>query len=126
MSGTKKKQPKPRRNWRNTYPDQGEINEENSRTMPDMAISPRTIIENHVRGINPITGAVLDSGVYYGNNILPHEKDLTFEELRLKRQALENQLNEFKEQAVSSDQETVPTENSPTTGTNESPEGTAV
>ena len=46
MSGTKKKQPKPRRNWRNTYPDQGETNEESSKTMPDMAISPRTIIEN--------------------------------------------------------------------------------
>ena len=70
MSGTKKKQPKPRRNWRNTYPDQGETNEESSKTMPDMAISPRTIIENHVRGINPITGAVLDSGVYPKKHIM--------------------------------------------------------
>jgi len=126
MSGTKKSQPKKRRNWRNTYPDQGEINEEQSKTMPDMAISPRTIIENHVRGINPITGAVLDSGVYYGNNILPHEKDLTFEELRLKRQALENQLNELKEKAVSSDQEAIPTENATTPGSNESSTGTTV
>lgn len=114
MSGTKKNKTQ-RRNWRNTYPDQGEINNEKSKTMPDMAISPRTIIENHVRGINPITGAVLDKGIYYGNNILPHEKDLTFEELRLKRQALENQLNELQQNAIQSETPGTPGANNEST-----------
>ena len=114
MSGTKK-QTKQRRNWRNTFPTEGEKNEEKSLTMPDMAISPRTIIENHVRGINPITGAVLDKGVYYGNTILPHEKDLTFEELRLKRQVLEVQLNELQNELTTEAEKQI--ENVPQNGT---------
>mgnify|MGYP001496525979 CR=1 FL=1 len=93
MSGKKTNK---RRNWYNTLPTSGEVNDEKSKTMPDMAINPRKIIENHVRGINPITGAILDRGIYYGENELPIKKDLTFEELRLRRLELERQLNESK------------------------------
>lgn len=74
----------------------GEKNEEKSLTMPDMQNDPRTVLENHVRGINPITGAVLDNARYYGNAVLPYAKDLTYEELRIKRQSLEAQALEFK------------------------------
>jgi hypothetical protein len=81
--------------WTNKSPEKGEINNDKSKTMPDMSMDPRTIIENHVRGINPITGAVLDRGIYYGQNILPYEKDLTYEELRLKRIALERKAKEL-------------------------------
>jgi len=65
--------------------------------MPDMQNDPRVVLENHVRGINPITGAVLDNQRYYGDAILPYAKDLTFEELRIKRVALETKLAELNE-----------------------------
>jgi hypothetical protein len=79
------------RTWSNPGKDKGFENTEKSVTMPDMQSDPRTVLENHVRGINPITGAVLDNAMYYGDNILPYRKDLTFEELKIKRAALENQ-----------------------------------
>lgn len=74
--------------WANYVPEKGEENTEKSLTMPDMSNDPRTVLENHVRGINPITGAVLDRQQFYGDAILPYERDLTFEELRIKREAL--------------------------------------
>lgn len=80
------------RTWNNPGVDKGVKNTEKSVTMPDMQNDPRTVLENHVRGINPITGAVLDNQRYYGDAILPYAKDLTFEELRIKREALEAQL----------------------------------
>ncbi len=83
------------RSWAETIITPGEKNTEKSKTMPDMSINPRTIIENHVRGINPITGAVLDRGIYYGDNQLPHYKDLTYEEIRIKRQELERYTTEL-------------------------------
>jgi len=76
----------------NYVPEKGEVNEEKSLTMPDMHNDPRTVLENHVRGINPITGAVLDNQRYYGDAILPYAKDLTYEELLMKRKALEQQV----------------------------------
>jgi len=79
----------------NYVPEKGEVNEEKSLTMPDMHNDPRTVLENHVRGINPITGAVLDNQRYYGDAILPYAKDLTYEELLMKRKALESQLADF-------------------------------
>ena len=90
MSGKKKKKmaKKKFRTWADTMPTKGEINTEPSKTMPDMHNDPRTIIENHVRGINPITGAILDGQKYYGDAILPYAKDLTYEELRVQREAL--------------------------------------
>lgn len=90
MSGKKKKKmaKKKFRTWANTMPTSGEVNTEPSKTMPDMHNDPRTIIENHVRGINPITGAILDGQKYYGDAILPYAKDLTYEELRVQREAL--------------------------------------
>lgn len=95
MNGTKKKKKKMAkqkiRTWSNPGKDKGFENTEKSVTMPDMQSDPRTVLENHVRGINPITGAVLDNAMYYGDNILPYRKDLTFEELKIKRAALENQ-----------------------------------
>lgn len=114
-----------RRNWRNTYPTSGEVNEEKSKTMPDLAINPRKIIENHVRGINPITGAILDRGIYYGENELPIKKDLTYEELRLRRQELERQLNESKiaSDETNSNTTTVPSESGTTQEPNNSAEG---
>lgn len=114
-----------RRNWRNTLPTEGEKNEENSKTMPGMAINPRTVIENHVRGINPITGAILDRGIYYGENELPIQKDLTYEELRIRRKELERQLNESKiaSNETSSNSNTVPTQNGTTEEPNNSTEG---
>jgi hypothetical protein len=122
MSGKKTSK---RRNWRNTYPTKGEVNTEKSKTMPDMAINPRKIIENHVRGINPITGAVLDRGLYYGENELPVKKDLTYEELRLRRVELERQLNDSKiaSHETSSNKTTVPEETGTTTGSNNPTEG---
>ena len=80
------------RSWGNAPEDKGEINKGKSKTMPDMHTDPRTVIENHIRGINPITGAVLDRQLYYGDNILPYEKDLTYEELRIKRMSLNAQV----------------------------------
>ena len=127
MSGKKTKKT---RNWYNTYPTSGEVNEEKSKTMPDMAINPRTIIENHVRGINPITGAILDRGIYYGENELPIKKDLTFEELRLRRLELERQTNELQKIAsneTSSNKTTVPTnETGSTQGSNNPTEGSSL
>lgn len=84
------------RTWVDPMGGKTENSEMQSKTMPDMEVNPRTVIENHVRGINPITGAVLDKGIYYGENVLPYEKDLTYEELRLKRIALSNQVNNLK------------------------------
>ena len=86
------------RTWNNPGKDPGFKNDEKSLTMPDMQNDPRTVLENHVRGINPITGAVLDRQRYYGDAILPYEKDLTFEELRIKREALEAKAQELNEQ----------------------------
>jgi len=60
-----------------------------------MHVDPRVVLENHVRGINPINGAVLDKQHYYGDAILPYAKDLTYEELQLKRQALEQQIKQI-------------------------------
>lgn len=99
MSGkkTKKMAKKKFKTWSNYTPEAGEVNEEKSLTMPDMQNDPRTVLENHVRGINPITGAVLDNALYYGDAILPYAKDLTFEELRIKRQALESKLADLNE-----------------------------
>lgn len=80
------------RSWNHSGTSQGEINNEQSKTMPDMHTDPRVVLENHVRGINPITGAILDKQHYYGDHILPYAKDLTFEELAMKRAALEKQI----------------------------------
>ena len=80
------------RSWNNVPEDKGSTNEEKSATMPDMHTDPRVVLENHVRGINPITGAILDKQHYYGDAILPYNKDLTFEELAIKRAALEEQI----------------------------------
>lgn len=80
------------RSWNNVPEDKGSINTEKSATMPDMHTDPRVVLENHVRGINPITGAILDKQHYYGDAILPYNKDLTFEELAIKRAALEQQI----------------------------------
>ena len=88
------------RSWINAPEDKGETNTEKSKTMPDMHQDPRQVIENHVRGINPITGAILDKQHYYGENILPYQKDLTFEELRLRRLALNQQVNGLQKQAT--------------------------
>ena len=93
MSGKKKMMKKQKfRTWGSTPISEGEKNTGKSKTMPDMEVNPRRVLENHVRGINPITGAVLDKGLYYGDNILPYEKDLTYEELRIKRMALNEQV----------------------------------
>ena len=99
MSGKKKKKmaKKKLKTWSSYTPEAGEVNEEKSLTMPDMQNDPRVVLENHVRGINPITGAVLDNALYYGDAILPYAKDLTFEELRIKRQALESKLADLNE-----------------------------
>lgn len=83
------------RSWANPAPTKGTENTEKSATMPDMHVDPRVVLENHVRGINPINGAVLDKQHYYGDAILPYAKDLTFEELQLKRQALEQQIKQI-------------------------------
>ena len=83
------------RSWNNVPEDKGSINTEKSATMPDMHTDPRVVLENHVRGINPITGAILDKQHYYGDAILPYNKDLTFEELQIKRQALEQQIKQI-------------------------------
>lgn len=74
--------------------DQGVSYEWKSKTMPDMENDPRTVLKNHIRGINPITGAVLDSGHYYGDHVIPYQKDLTYEELYAKRQELNKQLQD--------------------------------
>jgi hypothetical protein len=74
--------------------DKGVINEEKEITMPGLEDNPRQVLENHVRGINPITGAILDKQMYYGDAIVPYNKDLTFEELRIKAAALKNQLQD--------------------------------
>jgi hypothetical protein len=81
--------------WANYTPEKGVENTEKSLTMPDMSNDPRTVLENHVRGINPITGAVLDRQRYYGDAILPYNKDLTYEELRMQREALNQKVAEL-------------------------------
>lgn len=86
------------RTWNNPGIDPGQTNDEKSATMPDMQNDPRTVLENHVRGINPITGAILDRQLYYGDAIMPYGKDLTFEELKIKREALEQKKAELEEQ----------------------------
>jgi hypothetical protein len=86
------------RNRRNYIPEKGQINDNPSKTMPGMSVDPRTTLENHVRGINPITGAVLDRQLYYGDEILPYAKDLTYEELRMRREGLLAQANELNDQ----------------------------
>jgi hypothetical protein len=83
------------KSWNNVSSTKGEINNEKSVTMPDMENDPRTVLENHVRGINPITGAILDRQRYYGDAIMPYEKDLTYEELRIKREALEQKVTDL-------------------------------
>lgn len=83
------------RSWNNVPEDKGSTNEEKSATMPDMHTDPRVVLENHVRGINPITGAILDKQHYYGDSIIPYGKDLTFEELQIKRAALEQQIKQI-------------------------------
>lgn len=99
MSGkkTNKMAKKKLKTWSNYTPEAGEVNEEKSLTMPDMQNDPRTVLENHVRGINPITGAILDNALYYGDAIMPYNKDLTYEELRIKRAALETKVAELNE-----------------------------
>lgn len=82
--------------------DKGEVNEEESKTFPDLHQDPRTVLENHVRGINPITGAILDNQRYYGDAIKPYANDLTFEELRIKREGLEQQLLDLNEKLTKS------------------------
>lgn len=94
------------RMWGSVPKSKGEENKGKSKTMPDMEVNPRSVIENHVRGINPITGAVLDRGLYYGENVLPYEKDLTYEELRLKRLSLQKQVDELIQSQSTNDQET--------------------
>lgn len=96
MSGKKrKKMPKRKiRSWNSAMVTKGEESTKPSKTMPDMHNDPRIVIENHVRGINPITGAILDGQRYYGDAVLPYAKDLTFEELRIKRVALEQQIQD--------------------------------
>lgn len=94
------------RMWGEVPTTKGEENKEKSKTMPDMEVNPRTVIENHVRGINPITGAVLDRGLYYGENILPYEKDLTYEELRLKRLSLQKKAEELMQSQATNDEGT--------------------
>ena len=103
MSGKKKRKmaKKKLKTWSSYTPEAGEVNEEKSLTMPDMQNDPRVVLENHVRGINPITGAVLDNQRYYGDAILPYAKDLTFEELRIKRASLETKLAELNEKIQS-------------------------
>lgn len=83
------------RSWNSAMVTKGEESSKPSKTMPDMHNDPRVIIENHVRGINPITGAILDGQRYYGDAVLPYAKDLTYEELRIKREALEQQVKEL-------------------------------
>jgi hypothetical protein len=83
------------KSWNNVTPTKGEVNTEKSITMPDMENDPRTVLENHVRGINPITGAILDKQRYFGDAIMPYQKDLTYEELRVKRESLEARVNEL-------------------------------
>ena len=100
MNGKKKL-----RTWNNPQTTSGELNDSPSKTMPDMEINPRLVLENHVRGINPITAAVLDKQKFYGDNMLPYSKDLTFEELRLKRASLEKQLEGLNERLQSSETE---------------------
>lgn len=99
MSGkkTKKMAKKKIRTWSNPGSYKGVENTENSLTMPDMQNDPRTVLQNHVRGINPITGAVLDRQRYYGDAIMPYGKDLTYEELKIKREALEAKAAELSE-----------------------------
>ena len=99
MSGKKtKKMAKAKLRTKANYkPEAGEVNEEKSLTMPDMQNDPRTVLENHVRGINPITGAILDNQRYYGDAIMPYAKDLTYEELLIKRQALEQKVADLNE-----------------------------
>lgn len=112
MNGKKKL-----RTWNNPQTTKGEVNEGPSKTMPDMEINPRLVLENHVRGINPITAAVLDKQKFYGDNVLPYTKDLTFEELRLKRQALEKQLNGINEKLESAASNKTAAEDSEQPGT---------
>lgn len=97
MSGKKTTKMAKKRTQSNYTLEKGEVNTEKSLTMPDMHSDPRVVLENHVRGINPITGAVLDGARYYGDAILPYAKDLTYEELLIKRQALEQKMANLNE-----------------------------
>ena len=97
MSGKKTRKMAKKRTQSNYTLEKGEVNTEKSLTMPDMHSDPRMVLENHVRGINPITGAVLDGARYYGDAILPYAKDLTYEELLIKRQALEQKMANLNE-----------------------------
>ena len=106
MAKTKKKL----RTWSNPGIDPGQTNDEKSATMPDMQNDPRTVLENHVRGINPITGAILDRQLYYGDAIMPYGKDLTFEELKIKREGLEQKKAELEEQ-IKAAQDAIQTSN---------------
>jgi hypothetical protein len=92
--------------WANYTPEKGMENTEKSLTMPDMSNDPRTVLENHVRGINPITGAVLDRQRYYGDAILPYNKDLTYEELRMQREALNAKVAELNKKLQPQDEAT--------------------
>lgn len=92
--------------WANYTPEKGMENTEKSLTMPDMSNDPRTVLENHVRGINPITGAVLDRQRYYGDAILPYNKDLTYEELRMQREALNAKVAELNKKLKPQDEAT--------------------
>jgi hypothetical protein len=96
MSGKNKRQMAKFRTNYTKHKSMGEENYSPSKTMPDMHNDPRTVIENHVRGINPINGAILDNQKYYGDAILPYKKDLTYEELRLQREALQQRSNELR------------------------------
>lgn len=101
------------RSWANVQPSKGEKNEQKSKTMPDLHNDPRITLENHVRGINPITGAILDQQKYYGDAILPYAKNLTYEELRLKRIALTNQAKELQDKINDEERETIISGNTP-------------
>lgn len=96
--------------WANYTPEKGVENTEKSLTMPDMSNDPRTVLENHVRGINPITGAVLDRQRYYGDAIMPYNKDLTYEELRMQREALNQKVAELNNKLKPQQNESATTE----------------
>jgi hypothetical protein len=75
--------------------DKGEVNDEKAITMPGLEDNPRQVLENHVRGINPITGAILNNQLYYGDAIVPYNRDLTYEEIRIRSNSLKAQLADY-------------------------------
>lgn len=116
MSGKKTiKKMKKFRTWTNVQQSKGETNEEKSKTMPDLHNDPRTTLENHIRGINPITGQILDRQQYYGDAIMPYQKDLTFEENRLRREALLIKANKLNDEITARDLSESKEETSPGT-----------